>query len=197
MASRIDQEETNEPRHAWLALILTLALVLAACGSGGAGADETQDTTSEDGGGSGSGSDPEDGSDTDLDGGGTTETAGSTDQGDDGDGAVSSRLVVAQGVDPRTFTPWASLAAELSVTTQIFERLISFNLDTGDYDPVLAESYEWTDDVTLVIPLREAVTFSNGEPFDADAAIFSLGALMDPETGGVEMSSRTGKHRFG
>lgn len=40
--------------------------------------------------------------------------------------------------------------------------------------PQLATSYEWTDPKTLVLHLRQGVTFHNGEPFDAAAVKFSL-----------------------
>lgn len=159
-------------RSAWLSLLLVLALVMTACSPG-----ESDSTTTT------SGGDP----------GEVTTTAG----GDGGPEPTDppeepgGKLVVAQGVDPRTFTPWTSVAAELSVTTLLFEKLIAFNLDTGEYDPILAESYEWVDDLTLHIALKDGVVFSNGEALDADAALFSLELLLDPEVGGIELSNRT------
>lgn len=40
--------------------------------------------------------------------------------------------------------------------------------------PQLATGYEWTDPKTLVLKLREGVTFQDGEPFDAAAVKYSL-----------------------
>ena len=40
--------------------------------------------------------------------------------------------------------------------------------------PQLATSYEWADPKTLVLHLRQGVTFQNGEPFDAAAVKYSL-----------------------
>ncbi len=40
--------------------------------------------------------------------------------------------------------------------------------------PQLATSYEWSDPKTLVLHLRQGVTFQNGEPFDAAAVKYSL-----------------------
>jgi len=40
--------------------------------------------------------------------------------------------------------------------------------------PQLATGYEWTDPVTLIIHLRQGVTFQNGEILDADAVKFTL-----------------------
>lgn len=153
-----------------LVVLLAVALSAAACGNG------TSTSTTGDVEPSGSST--------------TTEQPASTDS-TDSSGGPRGTLVVAQGVDPRTFSPWTSVAAELSVTTQIFERLIAFNLRSSEYDPILAETYSFVDDVTLEMQLRDGVVFSNGEAFDADAAIFSLEQLLDPEVGGIELSNRT------
>jgi peptide/nickel transport system substrate-binding protein len=40
--------------------------------------------------------------------------------------------------------------------------------------PQLATGYEWADPVTLVLHLRQGVTFHNGEPFDATAVKYTL-----------------------
>ena len=40
--------------------------------------------------------------------------------------------------------------------------------------PQLATGYEWSDDRTLVINLRQGVKFHDGEPFDAAAVKYSL-----------------------
>lgn len=43
--------------------------------------------------------------------------------------------------------------------------------------PWLAESYEWTDEQTLVFTVRESVTWSDGEPFDAADVAFTFNML--------------------
>ena len=59
--------------------------------------------------------------------------------------------------------------------------------------PQLATSYEWTDPTTLVLHLRQGVTFQNGEAFDATAVKFSLdrhltmqGSFRRSEIGSVD-----------
>lgn len=48
--------------------------------------------------------------------------------------------------------------------------------------PALAESWEVSDDgLTYTFDLREGVTFHDGTPWDADAAIFNLDRYMDPD----------------
>ena len=43
--------------------------------------------------------------------------------------------------------------------------------------PVLATEYSQVDDTTWQFKLREGVTFHNGQPFNAYAVVFSVGAL--------------------
>ncbi|MDO5695690.1 MAG: ABC transporter substrate-binding protein [Eubacteriales bacterium] len=50
----------------------------------------------------------------------------------------------------------------------IYETLVSY--EDGEIVPKLAESWDWKDDgKTLVFKLKEGVTFSDGEPFNAEA----------------------------
>lgn len=54
--------------------------------------------------------------------------------------------------------------------------------DNGDYQPWLAESYTLSDDrLTLTLNLREGVTFSDGEAFNADAVIANFDYLTSDE----------------
>lgn len=50
--------------------------------------------------------------------------------------------------------------------SQTLETLVSLDKDSQP-QPKLAESWEWTDDTTLVFHLREGVEFSDGTPFTA------------------------------
>lgn len=123
-----------------------------------------------------------------------TTAAGSTTTTDDEiepEPSADSVLRVALPIDPRTLTPWTSVAQEMNVTWQIFERLIAYDEESGEYFAALGEEFTWVDDVTLDILLREGLEFSNGEPIDMEAVLFSMEQVMDPEVGGVELSRRT------
>lgn len=91
----------------------------------------------------------------------------------------SGTLTIAQGLDPRGLNPLDGTAAqEHNVSTQIVQKLLMYNPE-GVVIPYLAESWEQLDDTTLQIKLRDGVAFTNGEPFDAEAAKFSIGLLME------------------
>ncbi len=55
------------------------------------------------------------------------------------------------------------------------DTLINYNNDTGEYEPGLALSWEWKDDVTLVLKLREGVKFHDGSDFTSADVEASLG----------------------
>src|ERR1700758_1847572 len=59
------------------------------------------------------------------------------------------------------------------VMTALCDKLFDFDAKLNIV-PVLATSYEWADDRTLLIRLRAGVQFQNGEKFDADAVKYSL-----------------------
>ena len=52
--------------------------------------------------------------------------------------------------------------------------LVTMNLDTGEILPDLAESWEWTDDVTIEFKLREDAKFHNGEPVTARDVVYTF-----------------------
>ena len=53
------------------------------------------------------------------------------------------------------------------VTLNIFEHLIDLDKD-GKLVPLLATGWQWLDDRTLEVTLRQGVKFHNGEVFDAE-----------------------------
>lgn len=61
----------------------------------------------------------------------------------------------------------------------IFEGLFDLDPATGEIVPWLAESYEWVDDCTLRVKLKDGVTFSNGAPLTAEDVIYSYQRHVD------------------
>jgi peptide/nickel transport system substrate-binding protein len=62
----------------------------------------------------------------------------------------------------------------------IYEYFFYQNLQTGEYVPWLAESYEYNDDFTSVtVNIRDGVRWSDGEPFTADDVVFTYELLAE------------------
>ena len=54
-----------------------------------------------------------------------------------------------------------------SITVHVFEHLMELDKD-GQLVPRLATSWQWRNDRTLDVTLRQGITFHNGEVFDAE-----------------------------
>jgi len=90
-------------------------------------------------------------------------------------------LTIAQSVDPQTLDPFETTAAYVGVFAQICEPLIYWDSDdqgNAVIKKLLATDYKWLNDTTLQFKLRTGVTFSNGEPFNAESAKFSIEQLF-------------------
>ena len=74
-----------------------------------------------------------------------------------------------QNLDPNNDTT----QARLQVKSQIYETLVRFDSE-GNLVPWLAESWEFEDDYTTLIKIREGITFSNGEPLTANDVMFTF-----------------------
>jgi peptide/nickel transport system substrate-binding protein len=69
------------------------------------------------------------------------------------------------------------------VTCNISEGLLKFNPD-GSLEPLIAEKFEQTDEVTYVFTLRDGPIFSDGTPVTADDVVASIARVRDPEVAG-------------
>ena len=115
---------------------------------------------------------------------------GGAGNGGDGGGATSAdnpaasrgnHLVVAQAQDPGNWDPIDTFfVAWASVMTNVFEGLVFRGPDLK-LQPGLATEWKWIDDDTLQFKLRKGVKFHNGEPFNADAVVFTFERLLGEE----------------
>ncbi|MDD7927942.1 ABC transporter substrate-binding protein [Microbacterium thalli] len=92
---------------------------------------------------------------------------GETDAAADVDGT----FVFAASADPANLDPaFAQDGETFRVSRQIFEGLVGTEPGTADPAPLLAESWESSEDgLTHTFQLKEGVTFHDGTPFDAEA----------------------------
>lgn len=116
--------------------------------------------------------------------------------------AHAQSLVIAQGQDIVWLNPMKTTAqVNLNAGQQIIEGLLALDNDLQTILPKLATSWERIDDLTMEFELRQGVSFSNGEPFDAEAAKFSLelGAVepaMSGMLGSIERVDVLDTHRI-
>lgn len=76
-----------------------------------------------------------------------------------------------------------SASPVMDVFDNLFEQLYDFEGDGTLVPELAADLPERLAEDRWRIPLREGVTFHNGDPFDADAAIANIERMTDPETG--------------
>lgn len=89
--------------------------------------------------------------------------------------ANSQELTVLLPVDFTTFNPNTPGSQP---NTNILHNVIETLLERDRTTPLLAESWEMLDDVTWQFNLREGVTFTNGEPFNAEVVKYSIERIL-------------------
>lgn len=152
---------TPHPWHRWrvpMAILAMVALLAAACGN------------DDDDGGDASPTDPD---------GTPTETGG--DDGSDAPSTSDDPVIVALATELATMDGQAvSDGTHLLLFANVYEGLVG-RAPNGELYPLLSTSWEAVDDVTWRFELREGVQFHNGEPFDAEAAVYSINRITDPD----------------
>ncbi|HKI59020.1 MAG TPA: ABC transporter substrate-binding protein [Trueperaceae bacterium] len=70
-----------------------------------------------------------------------------------------------------------------SMIQAIFDGLMTYKPGTTELQPALATDYQISDDgLTYTFDLRQGVTFTDGEPFDASVVKYSFERMLDPAT---------------
>lgn len=134
-----------------LALALCASLALSSCGGGGG---NTEDPAGESNAPAG---------ETSAQGGGTTVDLSTKDE-----------LIVAISTEPGSLDPHnVNMVTAFTIGKQIFDRLFVTD-EEYNISPSLATDYEWVDDTTLHVTIRDDVTFTNGEPLTADDVVYTI-----------------------
>jgi peptide/nickel transport system substrate-binding protein len=91
--------------------------------------------------------------------------------------AEVSRIVYSILSDPKTFN-YALSNESPNIFGLTYEGLIGENYETGQIEPALAESWEFSDDgLTLTYTLRENLQWSDGEPLTVDDVVFTYNRI--------------------
>lgn len=105
--------------------------------------------------------------------------ASDRDNGGADDGATGggrSTFIFAASSDPASLDPaFANDGESFRVARQIFEGLVGVEPGTADPAPLLAESWDVSEDgLTYTFDLKEGVTFQDGTDFDGEAVCFNF-----------------------
>lgn len=111
----------------------------------------------------------------------STTACGSGGGGQGDTGRQTGDLVVAVATEPSTLDP--QLVNDRSsriVTDNVFETLLVRDT-SSQIQPKLADSYKQVDDNTWRFVLHAGVSFHDGSPFNADAVVYSIERIIDPD----------------
>ncbi len=80
--------------------------------------------------------------------------------------------------------PYYNNTRELVIMGHLgWDGLMHLNLETGEYEPLLATGWEWIDDTTLEFELREDVTFHDGSSFGPEDVAYTVNHVADEDKG--------------
>ncbi|NLT30652.1 MAG: ABC transporter substrate-binding protein [Propionibacterium sp.] len=151
-------------RTAVVATTLAVVLTLGACAQRGSDPD--------------GGSDPGDGNGTGTAGLDPALEPGLYPTEGGGEPVAGGTLTYAAQGEARSLDPTVTIAAGSTGGSQllaVYDQLVRFDVESGEFVPQLAESVEPNDDYTQwTVTLRENVNFSDGTPLDADAVVGSV-----------------------
>jgi peptide/nickel transport system substrate-binding protein len=101
----------------------------------------------------------------------------------------AQEITIAIGSEPMTLDPQLREdGGERAVTDNINETLVARTSD-GKLVPGLAAAMpKLVDPETWDVKLRSGVKFHNGEPFNADAVVFSIKRIIDPKFNSEQIS---------
>src|SRR5690606_5732880 len=99
-------------------------------------------------------------------------------------GTVGGSITLPLGAAPPTFLYYAQIDnSTQTLTGQVFDSLLEFNLENYELEPALAASWDVSDDGTVyTFHLREGVTWHDGTPFTAADVVFTYeNIIANPE----------------
>nr|WP_189348433.1 ABC transporter substrate-binding protein [Zhihengliuella salsuginis] len=114
------------------------------------------------------------------------------DGGGGGDSDVDSTFIFAASSDPQSLDPaFASDGESFRVSRQIFEGLVGVESGTPDPEPLLAESWDQSEDgLSYTFDLKEGVTFHDGTEFNAEAVCANFDRWFNFE--GIQQAESVG-----
>jgi peptide/nickel transport system substrate-binding protein len=103
--------------------------------------------------------------------------------------ASGKEIVIALGSEPTTLDPQLREdGGERAVNDNIYETLMARTPDGALVPGLAAAEPRLLDASTWEVTLRSGITFHNGEPFNADAVVYSIKRIIDPQFNSEQMS---------
>lgn len=93
------------------------------------------------------------------------------------DAAEPETLVVGTMDTTDTFDPCAASSCRIGLM-MVFDTILQLNYDTQEIEPCIATEWNWVDDTTLELTIRDDATFSNGDPVTPEDVLYSLGRFV-------------------
>ena len=85
--------------------------------------------------------------------------------------------------------PYFNNTRELLIQGQMaWDTLVLYNTDTGEYEPLIATSWDWTSNTVAEFKLREDITFHDGSTLDADDVVYTINFIADEANGVLNQS---------
>jgi peptide/nickel transport system substrate-binding protein len=102
---------------------------------------------------------------------------------------TADELIIAIPEDVSNYDPYYSQGDmhTPAIFKMLYDNLIERD-STGKLVPGLATSWNWTDDKTLELNLREGVKFHNGEAFDSSDVVYSVNRILGVPGGAAYQS---------
>ncbi|MEK9672432.1 MAG: ABC transporter substrate-binding protein [Rhodospirillaceae bacterium] len=105
-------------------------------------------------------------------------------------GKANDTLVWATDRESAVADPYYNRTRELVIIgNTVWDNLLLRNLKTGKYEPNLAKSYKWVDNVTLDFELRDDVKFHDGSKFGPEDVIYTVDFTTKKEHGVVTLKN--------
>src|SRR5262245_55371845 len=102
---------------------------------------------------------------------------------------AAGEIVIAIGSEPSTLDPQArDDGGERAVNDNIYETLMARTPDGQLVPGLAAEPPTKIDDTTWEFKLKPNITFTNGEPFNADSVVTSITRIIDPALKSEQMA---------
>ena len=121
---------------------------------------------------------------------GNDNPGGSREKSEAGETALDSEpvegdwLIYHLSAEPATLNPITATDAYEGIINngKIYETLIERNNETLELDPLLAESWEISEDkLTYTFKIREGIKWHDGTPFTSEDVVFSYNTIMNPK----------------